>query len=76
MSEKWKIFFPSFAFFGRKASFESLKMCFKVVFGYGYAQEELFWTYFQQLPESVGNFIEIMVPQGQNMSFLDLKSQK
>ena len=37
MSEKLKIFFPSFAFFGRKASFESLKMCFKVIFGYGYA---------------------------------------
>ena len=51
---------------------------FKVIFGYGYAYEELFWNYFQQQlqPENICNFIEIRVPPRQNVSFIDLKSQK
>ena len=51
-------------------------MWFKVNFGYGYGLEGMFWNYFQQRPENIGNFIEIRVPPRQNVSFLDLKSQK
>ena len=50
-------------------------MCFKVIFGYGYALEGLFRNYFQQQPENIGNFIEIRVPPRQNVSLIDLKSQ-